>query len=131
MATAIAKGLNETHATAMAAKARHAQAFTAEIRELEAKEDRLFERYDAGEIDRETYDRQLRKVREQKRDREQKLHDANTHEDAKYLMTAERVLELASRRDHCGKAVSLPTSVICSNAWFVTRASMVEPCVST
>jgi hypothetical protein len=79
----------------MAAKARAAEMYRAEIRALEEREDRLFDRFDTGEIDRANYDKQLTRVRADKTDRFDKLRQADNQEDAKYLVTAERVLELA------------------------------------
>lgn len=95
IANAIAKGLNEGHREAMAQKARLAETYRAEIRALEEKEDRLFDRYDKGEIDRPTYDRQLERARADKADRFERLRDADADVDSKYLVTADRVLELA------------------------------------
>ncbi len=95
LAEAIARGLNETHRQAMAAKARSAEMYRAEIKALEEKEDRLFDRFDSGEIDRATYERQLTRLRADKADRFEKLRATDQDEDAKYLVTADRVLELA------------------------------------
>ncbi|MEO7109927.1 MAG: hypothetical protein ABI183_05775 [Polyangiaceae bacterium] len=94
-AKAIADALNATHRDAMATKARSADVYRAEIRAFEEKEDRLFDRFDSGEIDRETYDRQLLRVRDEKNDRLEKLASAKAESDASYLETAYDVLELA------------------------------------
>jgi site-specific DNA recombinase len=96
-AKAIADALNATHRDAMATKARSADVYRAEIRAFEEKEDRLFDRFDSGEIDRETYDRQLLRVRDEKNDRLEKLAATNTESDAAYLETAQDVLELAKQ----------------------------------
>ena len=95
LAGEIAKGLNETHREAMAQKARSAEVYRAEIRALEEKEDRLFDRYDKGEIDRATYERQLERARTDKAERFEKLREADAETDTKYPARAERVLELA------------------------------------
>ncbi len=92
---AIVNGLNETHRTAMQAKQRAAEGYRATAKELEAREDRLFDRFDANEIDRATYDRQLARLRAEKAETFEKLRQADETEDSKYLVTAERVLELA------------------------------------
>ena len=92
---AIVRGLNETHRKAMTAKERAAEGFRAEAKELEAKEDRLFDRFDASEIDRATYERQLTRLRATKAETFDKLRQIDRAEDEKYLVTAERVLELA------------------------------------
>ncbi len=94
-ADAVAHALNASHRAATAAKARSVDGFRAEISALQEKEDRLFDRFDAGEIDRDTYDRQLLRVREEKNDRLEKLASADAESDASYLETAQDVLELA------------------------------------
>lgn len=97
LAHAIAEGLNKTHRAAMSAKARAADGYRAEIRKLEEKENRLFDRFDVGEVDRETYDAQLKRIRTERDLCFEGLRTADGREDEKYLVTAERVLELASR----------------------------------
>jgi len=74
-----------------------AEVYRAEIRALEEREDRLFDRFDGGEIDRATYDRQLSRLRTDKSDRFEKLRDADTESDTAYLDTARDVLELVTR----------------------------------
>jgi hypothetical protein len=92
---AIVQGLNETHRASMRAKARAAEGYRAEVKELEAKEDRLFDRFDSNDIDRATYERQLARLRADKASTFEKLRQTDNAEDEKYLVTAERVLELA------------------------------------
>jgi len=94
-ANAIVTGLNETHRAASRAKERAAEGYKAEIAELKAKEDRLFDKFDKNEIDRATYDRQLSRVRAEEAETFEKLRQTDRTEDNKYLVTAERVLELA------------------------------------
>ena len=100
---AIVKGLNETHRTATRAKERAAEGYRAEIKELEAKEDRLFDLFDKQDIDRTTYDRQLTRLRADKAETFEKLRQTDKAEDAKYLVTAERVLELAKNANSLWK----------------------------
>jgi hypothetical protein len=59
------------------------------------KTDRLFDRFDANEIDLATYERQLTRLRADKGATFEKLRETDNAEDEKYLVTAERVLELA------------------------------------
>lgn len=94
-AEAVADALNETHRAAMAARAKSADVYRAEIHELEQREDRLFDRFDAGEIDRQTHDRQLARLRADKAERFERLRAADTDTDSQYLVTARTVLELA------------------------------------
>ncbi len=107
-AEAVARALNETHRAATVAKAKSAEVYRAEIRSLEEKEDRLFDRFDSGEIDRDTYDRQLARLRSDKQDRFEKLRDADGEIDASYLETAESVLELAKSARSLLEARSAP-----------------------
>ena len=66
-----------------------------EIKERDEKEDRLLDRFDGGDIDRGTYDRQLARLRAEKDDEFEKLRAADATSDDAYLVTAQRVLELA------------------------------------
>ena len=91
----IAAGLNETHQAAMAAKRRTADTYGAELRALEGKENRLFDRFDGGEIDRAMFDSQVARVRAARADFLEKLREADAEIDSTYLVTATRVLELA------------------------------------
>ena len=131
IADAIAQGLNETHRAAMAAKIRLAETYRAEVSALKQKEDRLFDRFDSGEVDRATYDRQLTRLRAEKEEAFGKLREAENPEDEKYLVTAERVLELAKRAKSLWKVANRQRSAISLSAWFVTRVLMVELCVMT
>ncbi len=92
----ILRALNETHATGVAAKMKQMDTLRAEILEFEAKEDRLFDRLDAGGIDSATYDRQLARTRAERGDRQEKLRTIElTANDNAYLLTAEDLLEIA------------------------------------
>jgi hypothetical protein len=62
-AEAVARALNETHEAAVAAKKKSADVFRAELREMEQKENRLFDRFDSGEVDRTVFDQQLARPR--------------------------------------------------------------------
>ena len=96
-AEAVARALNETHRAATEAKKKSAEAYRAELRALEEKENRIFDRFDTGEIDRSTFDAQVARVREARRDRFEKLRDADCGIDTAYLDTARDVLELAKQ----------------------------------
>lgn len=95
------------------------------------KENRLFDRYDNGEIERAMYERQLERVRADKADRFEKLRDGDATEDAKRLVTAERVWNSRGTRDRSGKAGAKKGRAVCSRRWFVTHGSKAEPCVMT
>jgi DNA invertase Pin-like site-specific DNA recombinase len=95
LADAIVKGLNDTHFEAMAAKKKSADVSRAELRALEEKENRLFDRFDSGEIDRAMFDAQVVRVRAARGECFEKLREADTEIDSAYLVTAQRVLELA------------------------------------
>jgi hypothetical protein len=95
LADAIVKGLNETHAAAMAAKRKTADIYRAELSALEGKENRLFDRFDGGEIDRAMFDSQVARIRAARAGCFEKLREADTEIDSAYLVTAQHVLELA------------------------------------
>lgn len=96
VAARIASALNETHRRAMDEKARAAQAYRAEIDELKSREERLFDLFAAGDVDRETYDRQLGRLRSEQSSRFERLREIEGGVDeAAYLETARSVLELA------------------------------------
>jgi DNA invertase Pin-like site-specific DNA recombinase len=94
-AEAIARALNETHRAATEAKKKSADVYRAELRALEEKENRIFDRFDSGEIDRSMFDTQVARVRESRRECFEKLREADTEIDTAYLDTARDVLELA------------------------------------
>ena len=96
-AEAVARELNETHRAATEAKKKSAEVYRAELRALEEKENRIFDRFDTSEINRSTFDAQVARVREARRDRFEKLRDADTESDTAYLDTARDVLELAKQ----------------------------------
>ena len=126
IAEAIAHGLNETHRAAIAEKARLAERYRAEVRALEEKEDRLFDRFDSGQIDRATYDRQLTRLRAEKEECFGKLREAESHEDEKYLVNAERVLELAKRAKSLWEGREPKEQRDFLARMFVTHVLMVE-----
>jgi hypothetical protein len=93
--TAVVTGLNETHRAASRARERAAEGYRAEVAELDAKDDRIFDMFVKNEIDRSTYDRQHTRLRAEREATFEKLRETDRAEDNKYLVTAERVLELA------------------------------------
>ncbi len=94
LAHAVADELSATHREAARAKARMVAGYEAEVQELRTKENGTFDRFYAGAIDREMYDRQVARVRAGL-DGRSKFDAAQHAEDDRYLVTAARVLELA------------------------------------
>lgn len=74
-------------------------------------------------MDRATYDRQRERVRVDEADRFEKLRGAEAVIDETYLVTAERVLELARNARPLWERRSDEKSPMCSRSWFVTQAS--------
>ena len=97
LADQVARALNEGQRDAGAERARAAEIHRNEVAALQQKEDRLFDRYDAGEVDRETYDRQLARVRADKAESVERLHRAESAAGSTYLVTGARVLEMAKQ----------------------------------
>lgn len=95
-AQAILESLGEVHHRASEAKSRELAKYRAERDELRVKQDRLYDRYDGGEIDRSMYERQLARLR-QEDDRLLSVMDtAQRGIDAGVLsVSAKVVLELA------------------------------------
>ena len=107
-ADGVSRALNESHLAAMAAKRKSADVYRAELKELEQKENRLFDRYDSGEIDRAMFDQQVARVRAARSECFEKLREADTQEDEKYLDTAREVLELAKDAKSLIEKLTLP-----------------------
>ncbi len=97
LADDIAKALNATHESAVTAKRALADQYRIEIKYLDEREDRLFDRYDNSEIDRDTYDRQRERLRREKAERFELLRASESDVDRGYLHTAQTVLELAKQ----------------------------------
>ena len=97
LADRIAAELNKTHVAVKQQRRQEAARFARALAVLTEREDRLFDRYDSGEIDRETYDRQLGRARTERVEQTAKLKEANEELDDAYLFTAQRILELAQQ----------------------------------
>ena len=95
LASAVADALNETHRKAQRAKDEEIDRFRAELANLEATEDDLVDLKLTGNLDDETFRRQLDRVRQQRRSCTDQLQSAQREIDGAYLVTAQRVLELA------------------------------------
>jgi site-specific DNA recombinase len=95
LADRIAAELNKTHADVKRKRRQEMERYKAALSELVEREDRLYERYDHGEIDKPTHDRQLERIRSDRTHQTAQLEQANEHLDDAYLFTAQRILELA------------------------------------
>jgi hypothetical protein len=95
LATAISDVLNETHRQAQKAKEREIDRYRAQLDELEGKEDRLHDMFVDGRIDDEGFRRRRDRIRQQGRTYTDHLQAAQQEIDGAYLVTAQRVLELA------------------------------------
>lgn len=97
MAEQIADALNETHHKVRAARKREAAKHQRALDDLEGQEDQLFDLFRAGTLDERGYKRQLERVRAERRRFSELLDQAHEELDDAYLVTAQRVLELATR----------------------------------
>jgi hypothetical protein len=95
LATTIATALSETHRHAQRAKQEAAAVYRAQLVDLDGRADRLYDRLDKGALDSEGYRRQTERLRQERDDLFEKLRDADRVADDEYLVTADRVLELA------------------------------------
>ena len=130
-AEAVARALNETHRAATEAKKKSAEAYRAELRALEEKENRIFDRFDTGEIDRSTFDAQVARVREARRDRFEKLREADCGIDTAYLDTAGMFWNSRSKPNPCSKRDSARRSATSSRGWFCNPRLDGRMCDST
>ncbi len=95
IARSIAFALNETHRAATAAKREAVKLYRAQLGALDDKENSMVDLFTAGSIDADLFKRQQTRVREERDALFDKLQAAETEADDAYLVTADRVLELA------------------------------------
>lgn len=95
LAKRIAAELSKTHADMKRKGRQKAERYKTALSQLEEREDRLYTRYDRGEVDKFTYDRQLELVRRERAGLTAHLEQVNEHLGDAYLFTAHRILELA------------------------------------
>ncbi len=95
IAHTIACALNQTHRAATAAKREAVTLYKAQLASLDDKENRIVDLFAAGSIDADPFKRQQARVREERDALFDKLQAAETEADDAYLVTADRVLELA------------------------------------
>lgn len=95
IAHAIAHALNDTHRQVKAQKVEAVKMYKAQLEALDEKENRIVDLFAGASIDADVFKRQQVRVREERDDLFDKLQAAENHADDAYLVTAERVLELA------------------------------------
>jgi hypothetical protein len=106
LAQQVAAILNETHDAVRATRKREAAQFAARLKELEGREDELYEHLRTRVLDEEGYKRQLGRVREERADLTARLAKANEGLDTAYLKTAQTTLELAKQAKKLWRAQS-------------------------
>jgi hypothetical protein len=89
-------------------------------------ENRPFDRFDSGEVDRSTYDNQLARVREERAVCFGKLREADTRRTRSISTPPALFWNSPSTGNPSSKSSRSPNVVIFSRGWFVTRASMAE-----
>jgi DNA invertase Pin-like site-specific DNA recombinase len=95
IACSIAFALNETHRAATAAKREAVKVYKAQLASLDDKENRIVDLFAAGSFEPDVFRRQQARVREDRHSLFEKLQAAESEADDAYLVTADRVLELA------------------------------------
>ncbi len=117
----VTDALNETHVKQRAAIKLQSKGFQDEIVAVEAQEDRIFERLDKGEIDKEMYQRQLDKCRKQKQDLAQQLEQINLQIADESMVSVQKVFELAINAKDIWKSMEREKRLqylkqVCSNS---------------
>ena len=97
LALALMDALTEAHEDALRRKDQEAERYKAALGDVDDRDNRLYDRLDAGEIDSVTYKRQHQRLREERDRLFDNLRGAERSLDDGYLLTAQRVLELATR----------------------------------
>lgn len=95
IAHAITEGLNETHRQVRAAKADAVKMYRAQLAALDEKENRIVDMFANGNIEPDVFRRQQLRVREDREGLFDKLQEAEDKAGDAYLVTAQRILELA------------------------------------
>ena len=121
LAQQIADALNKTHHKASAAKKAEIKAYRDGLALLEGQEDLHYDNFCRGIIDQAGYERQIKKVRQERKRFTDLLEQANTSIDGAYLETAKSIIELcinaksmwksksdAEKRDFLDKLLSNP-----------------------
>ncbi len=91
----LCRSLNQAHYVAQALKDQEAARCRSQLADLDVKGDRLCDHLTAGVLDVETFRRQQSRLGDERRDLFDRLQVAQRQIDGAYLVTAQRVLELA------------------------------------
>lgn len=102
----LSEALNETQRKAQQAIAREIEGYQDAIKSLDAKNDRLFDRYDVGEIAREEYVHQKNRIRAERDHYTNVLGRANLLINDATCETAKSILELATNAESLWKMQS-------------------------
>lgn len=105
-ATQIKEALNETHRKAVLAVKREITGYEQAILSLDEKNDRLFDRYDADEINKDEYNRQLVRIRKERNQYTKLLEQANVMITDASMETAKSILELATNAESLWKTAT-------------------------
>jgi hypothetical protein len=119
--------LNQAHDQAQAQKDLEANRCRRQLADLDVEESAFCKHLGKGNIDGETFRKQQDRIRAERRDLFDKLQDAQKQIDGAYLITAERILELARNLRNQWKHSRASRSEISWPSWFRTRSSMAKP----
>lgn len=97
LAEQIASVLRETHDAARAGRKREIVALKRAVEDVQAREDRLVDLYIDGKLDQATYERQRQRLAGERQEAVDRLSRASEDLDDQYLVTADRIFELAKQ----------------------------------
>lgn len=96
LAQEIADALNETHERACATTRKQIEAYKEALKALDANEDKVHDSLYEGILDRESFKRQVERVRTERLNLTTQLEKAQLNLNGAYKETAKSILELAT-----------------------------------
>ncbi len=96
LAKEVAKALNKTHKRVQEARLREIAGYKAALKELENREDEIYDDHRRGLLDESGYRRQIERVRSERERMTDLMSKAQSMIDDAYLVTAKKILELAT-----------------------------------
>ena len=97
------RAVNETFLKMSRAVKEDLERFKAALAAVKEREDRAYDRYDAGEIDRETYNRQRKRLQEEQLEYVSKMEQAQLSINEAGRETVESIIQLATNADSLWK----------------------------
>lgn len=116
----IAAALNETHVKQNAAIRKQMEGFRLDLRNLEGREDRAYEDFVAGVLNKDTYQRQITRVRDERKHFENEIERLTLLISDEAMISVQKVFELAINAKSLYKSMDrenrlLYLKKVCSN----------------